>query len=619
MAELPAPLSSSTPQPRHGWWREPALLLVISIVALLQGARLADQPIRGEESRWALGALEMMRTQDWIVPRQQGTVFPERPPLNSWLMALAASVMGSLSPLAVRLPSLLATIATSVLLYHYVRRWRSANEAACVALIYPTLGQVLQLGHLGESEAVLTALIAGSLLLWHSAWLDQRPLQAWIVGFSLAALAALTKGLQGPIYFLAVTSVYLAIELRFQALRTLVDPRWWCGLILMLVLIAAWAIPFVMDTDLQAFRDIWAGLIVDRVGWSGWLEHLTSYPLEILGCWLPWSLFLVPLTYPQVRAGLKAMHVPLKFALIALAMTFPSVWLVTGARGRYFMPLAPMAAIVLGTIVITLWNQRHSLPIAQAWWRFVRIIGLIGVALAAAITIDLSQGSLGWVSSAWLPSPTLVAVSTALGGIALLLFPLLAGRTAKLAGSETSGQQPPDETPVSLRLDRVWQLSFLGSVLLVGWIQAATLINLERSDSRLLVERIEQVRELLPDHAKVVSFGPVHHRFGYLWGTPIMMQSWPSPQSPLPDDVDWFVLDFQPTDSPLVRVSGRGRTWGSTSGTLPFSWEVVASVPIDFEGGNSHNWVIVGRILRDPEGNAIRTAQGIPAADQVMR
>ena len=41
---------------------------------------IANVPLRGEESRWACGARWMLASGDWIVPRQQGTVFPERPP-----------------------------------------------------------------------------------------------------------------------------------------------------------------------------------------------------------------------------------------------------------------------------------------------------------------------------------------------------------------------------------------------------------------------------------------------------------------------------------------------------------------------------------------------------------
>ena len=67
--------------------------------------RLTDLTIRGEESRWARVAQEMLDTGDWIVPRQQGEPFPDRPPLNSWAMIAASQLTGELNLAAIRLPA----------------------------------------------------------------------------------------------------------------------------------------------------------------------------------------------------------------------------------------------------------------------------------------------------------------------------------------------------------------------------------------------------------------------------------------------------------------------------------------------------------------------------------
>ena len=66
-----------------------AIAFVTLCVALIYGTRLDLQPLVGEETRWGTSAQEMLASGDWIVPRQQGQVFPERPPMTMWLMAIA--------------------------------------------------------------------------------------------------------------------------------------------------------------------------------------------------------------------------------------------------------------------------------------------------------------------------------------------------------------------------------------------------------------------------------------------------------------------------------------------------------------------------------------------------
>src|ERR1051326_6223133 len=84
--------------------------ILIALVVACYGVRIADLSIRGEESRWATVAMEMQRTGDWVVPRQPGVPFLSRPPMGSWLIALAAHLPEEFDALAMRLPSVLAVL-----------------------------------------------------------------------------------------------------------------------------------------------------------------------------------------------------------------------------------------------------------------------------------------------------------------------------------------------------------------------------------------------------------------------------------------------------------------------------------------------------------------------------
>ena len=161
---------------------------------------------------------EMFWSGDWIVPRQQGLPFLSRPPVQNWAIALVSLVRGKIDAVAVRLPSVVAVLLTVTLIYAYGRTFLSRLGALCAMVAFPTMGLVLQFGWLGETEAIYTLVVAGSLIVWrwadaagkslkprpdaHAAW-------GWCGGYGLAALGMLTKGPQAPVYFIGGVAIFL--------------------------------------------------------------------------------------------------------------------------------------------------------------------------------------------------------------------------------------------------------------------------------------------------------------------------------------------------------------------------------------------------------------------------
>ena len=142
-----------------GWrvWFEVEVALLIALSLGIYFTRLTDLTIRGEESRWAQVAYEMRTSGDWVVPRQQGKPFADRPPLNSWSMVLASRLLGEWNLAAVRLPSALATLLVSLVIYGYAQLPLAVGALAAGAA-YPSMLLVLQLGRLAESNALLALL-----------------------------------------------------------------------------------------------------------------------------------------------------------------------------------------------------------------------------------------------------------------------------------------------------------------------------------------------------------------------------------------------------------------------------------------------------------------------------
>ena len=61
-----------------------------------------------DEPRYAQVAREMTEGGNWILPRLNKRIYPDKPPVFFWLIALSYAVSGEVSPFSARFPSALA-------------------------------------------------------------------------------------------------------------------------------------------------------------------------------------------------------------------------------------------------------------------------------------------------------------------------------------------------------------------------------------------------------------------------------------------------------------------------------------------------------------------------------
>jgi 4-amino-4-deoxy-L-arabinose transferase-like glycosyltransferase len=565
------------------WWRwlEWEALLLVGIVAAIYFARLPEMSVRGEESRWATVATEMLRTGDWVVPRQQGIPFLSRPPLGSWLIASATLMRGHCDVWAVRLPAVLATLLTSLLVYGYSRTFLSRFGAFTGALAYATMGQVLQLGRVGETEAVFTFFVSASLLIWHWRIVKQWPdIWVWIAGYGLAALGALAKGPQAPIYFVAATGMFLILQHEW---RRLVSWPHLAGVGVFVGIIACWQIPFFLKLGWPAVRAIWASdtaMRFSEIHLQDVLEHMVTYPVEILGCTLPWSLFLFGYLSRKLRreigfgAASGVSHDPgskrmVMFLAVCLAITFPTCWLIPGAHGRYFMPLYPCLAALIGLVVErSVLVDTESIP-RGIWQNSLGGLSLAMVGFALAI---LSASWLGFPRVSVLIQERNFSLIYAVGTLAFAVFLWW------------------------LRERSSWQWGYAGVCALaacVGVTYDTVVMNFIVRKNGVTAEQVTQLKEQLLNDQKLVSFGPIHHLFAYHFQDSIALQDWPKDCDDPASKVVYFCFE---------RNDAR---------PLPFAWEKLAEISCDRDRTpEPEEVVIIGRRLTYPcDSEGIQNSQ----------
>jgi len=561
------------PASRRNWPDALVVAALVVFVGLIYGARLGLPPLVGEETRWGSSAREMLATGDWIVPRQQGQVFPERPPMTIWTMAAVGLLRGDVDPVAIRLPSVLGVVLTCLVIYAYARTLLSQSSALAAAIVYATFGQVLQMGRLGESESVFAFFVSASLLLWHLGYLRRWPAVAtWSCGFAFAALGALVKGPQAPVYFAAITLAYLAYR---RDWRFILGWQPLAGLAMFAAIIAVWQVPFYRATDWPAVVATWAGLAGDRIHLRGLLEHAFNYPAQTFVCLLPWSPMLIALFRPGIRALLADKRPVVEFLVIAIVVAYPTVWMAAGARGRYFMPLYPVVAVLIGLLIDRCSHAARGSAQRRGWNLFTLawavLIGTGSLAIAGA-------GLLGKEMPQRLYQPTWFATLFGAGGTLAALVLWLAFRRPDKIGSLVA-------------------VLAIAATAAVGAGGVMMNVNVARWQNPTSI--IADLKRQLPPDARLVSLSPIDHRFAYYYGDEIAELPWPLAVSDLPPNVDYFCFMRNPGDTPAARRSGRGRTWQNTPGTVPFAWEELDSICTDRQpDANAPMMVVLGRVIR---------------------
>lgn len=550
-------------QPRSAW-REVELLVLITLVLVTYFSRLTYLNIRGEESRWARVAQEMLDTGDWIVPRQQGQPFPDRPPLNSWTMIAAAQVVGELNLVAIRLPAVLATLVATLATYLYARNFLSRLGALAAAAAYPTMGQVLQLGRLAESDALLTLCLSVALFAWHYYYACHRnPAFAWLIGYACAAQAALAKGPQGPVYFVAICVVYLCLRRDWRMLFS----RWHAaGLVVFVAVLAVWQVPFLCELDAAAASAVWAegGEISGRFDYSNprrVLGHWLGYPFEVFACLLPWSFLLPVLASRWFRRHVGAAAPMVGFAITAWAVALPTCWLPAESRTRYLMALYPCAALLVGAVVERSWEAAQRDWWSRSWDRFV----LISSGAIAAVGLGVGVGR---ASGVFARLPLHDAVSPAFASCFLFACLLLA---SIMAWSRR-------------RRDLVH--AQLGVVAMAGFmalVHVGIVMNVQAAGSNQPQDAIARVRAMIPPGERLVSFDKVHHLFAYYYHDPIDLLPFGAERvaTEMPGELFCFAVD--PQAKPFE---------------IPFAWRRVAEISCErIQLAEPRTKVVVGRRL----------------------
>ncbi|CAN5674990.1 hypothetical protein BH11BAC1_BH11BAC1_10080 [soil metagenome] len=163
--------------------------------------RLTSYPIlMWDESRFAVNAFELLKSKNFIVTTFNGVpdLWNTKPPLNVWIIAASMKLFGY-SELAIRLPSALAALFTSIAVYCFVRKQLNDPIAGFFsgAVLISSVGYIsVHIARSGDADSIAVLLMTLFVMKFYDSLshpgkelIHKKSFYSSLLFFSLALLA----------------------------------------------------------------------------------------------------------------------------------------------------------------------------------------------------------------------------------------------------------------------------------------------------------------------------------------------------------------------------------------------------------------------------------------------
>lgn len=364
----------------------------IAFWILAAGYGLRD-PWPADEPRFVLVARQMVESGDWLFPHRGIELYPDKPPVFFWMLALCYKLTGSWR-WSFLLPSLLSGMGVLWLVRDLARRlWNPAAGLWAAIAVLSALQFVYQFkrAQIDPTLVFFTTLafygLCRHLLLgphWRWFW----------AGCFAAGIGVILKGV-GFLPLLALLPYAAMRRWRWQGMAELGDGnagRWSFGVLTFFAAIALWLVPMLStalagdNAEHQAYvQNLLFKQTAERYV-DPWHHYEPAwYFLEIVGLfWAPFSLAFLWLWRDWKNAFAQRdarVWLPLAWGLMVLAFFSASA----GKRDMYILPALPAFALAAAPFLPGL-SQRRGFR----WllWMFALLLGLLLLGLGASALLS---------------------------------------------------------------------------------------------------------------------------------------------------------------------------------------------------------------------------------------
>ena len=333
----------------------------------------------------------------WLMQREPSGELATKPPMYPWLAAMGVIITGLTNEWVLKLPSIIAFLVVTVVVYDLGRRSLGLSGGVLAAAMWACNYHAFKLMYTARPDMLVTMFIVigvWSVQLQRKAWsvgglssIRGRPGVWLIVVFWLAVAGALLT--KGPPAMLAIAWLCIAVVSDGAWRRS--RPAWQTlGLVVAVAIVGAWFIP--MLKAYPQWMDNINREVVERTTGTGSGAHrntpVLAIPAYFLGRFAPWSLLcvLAAVTFHRWRSHLRASVSPanLQWTLWWIGLVLVVFMIPKGRRADYILP-----AYVGGSVLAAAMIMQAGDEIGR-WHRVVGVfLGAIGVIVIVAVPVCL--------------------------------------------------------------------------------------------------------------------------------------------------------------------------------------------------------------------------------------
>lgn len=330
------------------------------------------------ESRNIITAREMVYEGHWLVPTMNGELRLEKPPLPTWLTAVAEMV----SPDNLGLQRGMAGLAALLLVFYF---WQFARRVLHIDPLLPTLllctcYNLILMGRTASWDIYCHAFMMGGI--YHLARALGAPPQSWRHFLAAGVFMGLSILSKGPVSLYALFLPFLISYGCFY--RPSIKGKWpaVAAMAAVAIVLGTWWYAYVHITQADALS-----AVVQKESGS-WMNH------NVRPWWYYWKFFLETGVWSLLL--LTAMFLPLAdrrrrrsrrwlFSLGWMLASLLLLSLMPEKKSRYLLPLLIPANYVMGCLMVwwkrTLHGNRSASP-ADKW-----LFRLNTVLIAVVVTV----------------------------------------------------------------------------------------------------------------------------------------------------------------------------------------------------------------------------------------
>ncbi len=394
--------------------RRPVLLAVLTLALALPALlfNIGRMPLLVDEPIRALVALEMHFSGHFFSPTLQSFPYYNKPPLFNWLLIALFRLTGRQDEFILRLPTVVALLLYSAAIWRVLRPQLGGKVAFTVALAFATTGRVLFydsfFGLIDLWHAGLTWL--AFMAVWHYGERGQW-VRLFVITYALTAVGFLLKGVPSLVFQGIALLVYC---LDTRQWRRLFGWQHVLGGLVLLTILGTYFFLYSRHNSLDvALKTLWSQSSQRTVAAQPLAEsvqYVLLFPFDFIKHFLPWTLLVLCLLRPGLRAAVWQQP-SLRYNALLFVAVLPVYWLSPATIPRYLFMLVPL----LLTVVIPLYYQMQP---THAWQTRV-LDGLLLLALLLSSVLVLGAPLVPLVRvvpGAWAWSVALFAV------LALLIY-----------------------------------------------------------------------------------------------------------------------------------------------------------------------------------------------------